>query len=106
MLRMLNELGDLLLLSSNEVPFAIGGVNYRTAPFTHINSEGSRFSYSDFGVFYLADTIDMRCLKVTFSASIVDFFRLKVFIKKKMTRYQASLAQSLKMFSKAFNITR
>ncbi|MBA6327634.1 RES family NAD+ phosphorylase [Colwellia sp. MB02u-6] len=101
--RILNELGNLSLLSSNEIPFGIDGVNYVTAPFTHINPEGSRFSNGDFGVLYLADTIDtaiketlyhqdkyfqnlqglhydtvdMRCLKVTFSASIVDLFQVK-----------------------------
>jgi hypothetical protein len=101
--RILNELGDLALLPSNEIPFGIDGVNYVTAPFTHINPEGSRFSKGDFGVLYLADTIDtaiketlyhqekyfqnlqglhydtvdMRCLKVTFSANIVDLFQVK-----------------------------
>jgi hypothetical protein len=96
--RILNELGNLSLLSTNEIPFGIDGVNYVTAPFTHINPDGSRFSHGDFGVLYLADTIntaiketlyhqekyfqnvhdlhydtvDMRCLKVTFSADVVD----------------------------------
>jgi len=96
--RILNQLGDLSLLSINEIPFGIDGVNYVTAPFTHINPDGSRFSQGEFGVLYLADTIktaiketlyhqqkyfqniqglhydtvDMRCLKVTFSANVVD----------------------------------
>ena len=96
--RILNELGDLSLLPSKEIPFGIDGVNYVTAPFTHINVEGSRFSDGTFGILYLADTIetaiketlyhqekyfknvsglhydtvDMRCLKVTFSADVVD----------------------------------
>ncbi|AWB57715.1 RES family NAD+ phosphorylase [Colwellia sp. Arc7-D] len=96
--RILNELGNLSLLSTQEIPFGIDGVNYVTAPFTHINVDGSRFSNGDFGVLYLADTVDtaiketlyhqekyfqnitglhydtvdMRCLKVTFSANVAD----------------------------------
>ena len=96
--RILNELGDLSLLPSNEIPFGIDGVNYVTAPFTHINVDGSRFSDGTFGILYLADTIetaiketlyhqekyfknvsglhydtiDMRCLKVIFSADVID----------------------------------
>ncbi|ASP49477.1 RES domain-containing protein [Cognaticolwellia beringensis] len=101
--RILNELGNLALLSTNEIPFGIDGVNYVTAPFTHINPVGSRFSGGEFGVLYLADTIntaiketlyhqekyfqnvqglhydtvDMRCLKVTFSADVVDCSKLE-----------------------------
>lgn len=96
--RILNELGDLSLLPIKEIPVDIDGVNYVTAPFTHVNPEGSRFSDGSFGILYLADsidtaiketlyhqekyfqgvhglrydTIDMRCLKVKFSATVVD----------------------------------
>lgn len=96
--RSLNELGDLTLLRPEEIPFGINGVNYATAPFTHITPDGSRFSNGDFGILYLADsidtaiqetryhqekyfqnvqelhydTIDMRCLKAIFSANILD----------------------------------
>jgi len=96
--RILNELGDLSLLPKEEIPFGIDGTSYVTAPFTHVNPDGSRFSDGSFGVLYLADcietaikethyhqekyfknipelhydTIDMRCLKVEFSADVVD----------------------------------
>jgi hypothetical protein len=96
--RMLNEVGDLTLIPMEEIPFGIPGVNYAIAPFTHINPDGSRFSYGSFGMLYLADTVetaivetryhqekcfrnvkglhydtvDMRCLKVTFSAELIN----------------------------------
>lgn len=96
--RILNELGDLTLISKQEIPYGISGANYVTAPFTHINPDGSRFSDGSFGMLYLADlvetaiaetryhqekcfraieglhydTVDMRCLKVTFSAELIN----------------------------------
>lgn len=96
--RILNELGDLALLPKQEIPFGIDGTSYVTAPFTHVNPDGSRFSDGSFGILYLADTvqtaiketlyhqekyfrniselhydtIDMRCLKIVFSAEVVD----------------------------------
>jgi hypothetical protein len=96
--RILNELGNLTLIPIEEIPFGITGVNYATAPFTHVNPDGSRFSDGSFGILYLADTaetaisetryhqekyfrnieglhydtVDMRCLKVTFSAELID----------------------------------
>lgn len=96
--RILNELGDLTLIRRKEIPFGITGVNYVTAPFTHVNPDGSRFSDGSFGILYLADTpataiaetlyhqgqyfsqveglhydtIDMRCLKVTFSGAFIN----------------------------------
>ncbi|WP_076419959.1 RES family NAD+ phosphorylase [Colwellia sp. UCD-KL20] len=96
--RHLDELGDLNLIPTNEIPFGITGVNYVTAPFTHVTPDGSRFSDGSFGILYLADTaetaiaetryhqekyfrnveglhydtVDMRCLKVKFSAELID----------------------------------
>ncbi len=96
--RIQQELGNLSLLKTEEVPFGIKGVNYVTAPFTHANPNGSRFSNGEYGVLYLADSvepaiaetryhqqvyfqnvqalhfdsIDMRCLKVCFSANLID----------------------------------
>jgi hypothetical protein len=96
--RILNELGDLSLIPKKEIPFGITGANYATAPFTHVNPDGSRFSDGSFGILYLAntaetaiaetrhhqqkyfrnveglhyDTVDMRCLNVTFSAELID----------------------------------
>lgn len=96
--RILNQLGDLNLLPQEEIPFGINGVNYATAPFTHVNKDGSRFSDGSYGMLYLADTVetaiaetryhqekyfrnieglnydtvDMRCLSVKFSACLYD----------------------------------
>lgn len=96
--RLLDAVGDLSLVPLEEVPFGIDGTNYATAPFTHINPDGSRFSDGSYGVLYLADTpetaiaetryhqekyfrsvvglhydtVDMRCLKVVFSTELVD----------------------------------
>lgn len=56
--RILNELGDLNLLPREEIPFGIDGCNYATAPFTHVNPGGSRFSDGSFGILYLADEME------------------------------------------------
>lgn len=55
--RIQDECGNLALLPTNEIPFGIKGVNYATAPFTHVNPDGSRFSDGTFGMLYIADTI-------------------------------------------------
>lgn len=52
--RILDELGDLALIDSAHIPFGIRGCSYATAPFTHLNKDGSRFSDGSFGVLYLA----------------------------------------------------
>lgn len=56
--RILNEVGDLNMLPRVEIPFGIDGCNYATAPFTHVNPNGSRFSDGSYGVLYLADEMD------------------------------------------------
>lgn len=56
--RILNEIGDLTLIPTDQIPFGITGTNYATAPFTHVNPDGSRFSDGSFGILYLADTIE------------------------------------------------
>lgn len=55
--RIQDECGNLALLSTDEIPFGIKGVNYATAPFTHVNPDGSRFSDGTFGMLYVADSI-------------------------------------------------
>ncbi len=56
--RLKNEVVQLELIARSEIPFGIAGCSYATAPFTHVNPAGSRFSDGSFGVLYLADTVD------------------------------------------------
>lgn len=96
--RIQTEVGNLNLLPKEQIPFGIDGVNYVTAPFTHANPNGSRFSDGSYGVLYLAehmstaiaetryhqekhfqnvpdlhfDTITMRGIVVHFSGDLVD----------------------------------
>jgi hypothetical protein len=56
--RLQNELGRLELIPRDQIPFGIPGCSYATAPFTHVNPAGSRFSNGSFGVLYLADKMD------------------------------------------------
>jgi hypothetical protein len=55
--RLRNEAGDLGLIPHHEIPFGIRGCSYATAPFTHVNPDGSRFSDGSFGVLYIADEL-------------------------------------------------
>ena len=54
--RLRAEVGQTSLLEAGEIPFGIRGCSYATAPFTHINADGTRFSSGDFGVLYVGDT--------------------------------------------------
>lgn len=54
--RLRAEMGELSLLEPGEIPFGIRGCSYATAPFTHVNADGSRFSNGDFGILYIGDT--------------------------------------------------
>jgi len=56
--RIQNELGNLNLIAKDNIPFGIEGCSYATAPFTHVNPEGSRFSDGMYGVLYIADALD------------------------------------------------
>ncbi|WP_339509859.1 RES family NAD+ phosphorylase [Pseudomonas sp. RL_15y_Pfl2_60] len=62
--RLLNEIGRLELIARSEIPFGITGCSYATAPFTHVNPAGSRFSDGSFGVLYLADKMDVAIAEV------------------------------------------
>tara|TARA_R110000737_G_scaffold201710_1_gene221003 strand:- start:327 stop:998 length:672 start_codon:yes stop_codon:yes gene_type:complete len=53
--RIQNDIGNLNLIPKEQIPFGIDGVNYVTAPFTHANPDGSRFSDGSYGVLYLAE---------------------------------------------------
>lgn len=62
--RLQNELGTLQLIALAEIPFGIVGCSYATAPFTHVNPDGSRFSDGSYGVLYLADTVETAIAEV------------------------------------------
>ncbi|GGB53016.1 hypothetical protein GCM10011607_11900 [Shewanella inventionis] len=53
--RLQNETGDISLIPLSDIPYGIKGCSYATAPFTHINKSGTRFSNADFGLLYLAE---------------------------------------------------
>ena len=62
--RLQNEIGRLELIPRDKIPLGIPGCSYATAPFTHVNPAGSRFSNGTFGVFYLADRMDTAIAEV------------------------------------------
>lgn len=62
--RLQNEVGRLELIPHMEIPFGIPGCTYATAPFTHVNPDGSRFSDGSFGVLYLAATMETALAEV------------------------------------------
>ena len=62
--RLQNETGRLELIARTEIPFGIPGCSYATAPFTHVNPAGSRFSNGGFGVLYLAASLDTALAEV------------------------------------------
>lgn len=64
--RILGELGRLELIPRSEIPFGIPGCSYATAPFTHINPDGSRFSSGEYGVLYIADEIKTALAEVAY----------------------------------------
>ncbi len=64
--RIQTEIGNLSLIRRSEIPFGITGCSYATSPFTHVNPEGSRFSDGQFGMLYLADTINTAIAEVSY----------------------------------------
>lgn len=62
--RLQNEIGRLELIPKAHIPFGIVGCAYATAPFTHVNPQGSRFSDGRYGVLYLADSMDTALAEV------------------------------------------
>lgn len=68
--RLKNEVGRLELIRRSEIPFGIPGCSYATAPFTHVNPAGSRFSDGRFGVLYLADSMETALAEVRHHQSL------------------------------------
>ena len=64
--RIQTEVGNLSLIRLSEIPFGIPGCSYATSPFTHVNPQGSRFSDGQFGMLYLADTVNTAITEVSF----------------------------------------
>jgi len=64
--RLQNEVGRLELIAIQDIPFGIPGCAYATAPFTHINPYGSRFSSGQFGILYIADTMETAIAEVKY----------------------------------------
>ena len=64
--RLLNEVGVIELIPRDQIPFGIPGCSYATAPFTHINPDGSRFSDGSFGVLYVADNMETALAEVAY----------------------------------------
>mgnify|MGYP006197073655 CR=1 FL=1 len=64
--RLHNETGRLELIPRSEIPFGIPGCSYATAPFTHVNPAGSRFSDGSYGVLYLADSMETALAEVRY----------------------------------------
>ena len=64
--RLQNETGRLELIARSEIPFGIVGCSYATAPFTHVNPAGSRFSDGSYGVLYLAGTMETALAEVRY----------------------------------------
>lgn len=62
--RLLNEAGRIELIPRSEIPFGIPGCAYATAPFTHLNPAGSRFSDGSYGVLYVAATMETALAEV------------------------------------------
>ncbi len=62
--RLQNEAGRLELIPRSQIPFGIPGCSYATAPFTHVNPTGSRFSDGSFGVLYLAASMETALAEV------------------------------------------
>lgn len=62
--RLQNEIGRIELIPKEDIPFGITGCSYATAPFTHINPYGSRFSNGAFGVLYMAENNETAIAEV------------------------------------------
>lgn len=87
--RLLNEIGAIELIPRDQIPFGIPGCSYATAPFTHVNPDGSRFSDGSFGVLYVADTMETALAEVAYHQnrywSKVESLRYERFVFRGLT---------------------
>jgi hypothetical protein len=63
--RLRAEAGDLSLLPKDQIPFGIRGCSYAVGAFTHVNTNGSRFSDGTYGVMYIADDVKTALAEVS-----------------------------------------
>lgn len=68
--RMLSQAGSLERLPRVDIPFGIPGCSYATAPFTHVNPEGSRFSDGAFGMLYLGESMETAIAEVRYHQQV------------------------------------
>lgn len=64
--RLNQAIGDLDYIDLAEIPWGIKGCHYAVAPFTHVSPDGSRFSPGDYGMLYVADTIETALAEVEY----------------------------------------
>jgi hypothetical protein len=64
--RLTIQVGELAYIDTQDMPWGIPGCSYAVAPFTHVSPDGSRFSNGDYGMLYLADTMDTAIKEVAY----------------------------------------
>ncbi len=64
--RLVRDVGDLNYITLDEIPWGIPGCHYVAASFTHVHPDGSRFSNGDYGVLYIADTMETAIAEVEY----------------------------------------
>jgi hypothetical protein len=64
--RLNQQVGDLNYIDLDQIPWGIPGCHYAAAPFTHVSPDGSRFSNGDYGVLYIADTMETAIAEVEY----------------------------------------
>ena len=64
--RLSQEVGDLNYIDLGEIPWGIPGCHYAAASFTHVAPDGSRFSNGEFGMLYIADTMETALAEVEY----------------------------------------
>jgi hypothetical protein len=68
--RLTIEIGKLAYIDTQDMPWGIPGCSYAVAPFTHVSPDGSRFSNGDYGMLYIADTMDTAIKEVAYHQQV------------------------------------
>lgn len=64
--RLRQEVGDIDYIDLGEIPWGIPGCHYAAACFTHVTPDGSRFSNGEFGVLYVAESMETALIEVEY----------------------------------------